>query len=291
MKYKNGVIAEIYRDKDYELAGGLTIDKIPKAKYTFWDKQIQYHQPDVSEMSCTLFGCLTAFSNLTGYVFDIKEQLALWGQALKLGASDKAGWYLYTAVDLVRDYVNTLKLGEFSTFRVAVGYDDFYNVLKCGYMVITGYNGNSKWNTDKSDGVLNNTEFGASTYSHIINFADKSPESKNELCIVDSYLKTSPANVYEIPDIIPLYQNNSIFKYGYVFATQEMKRVINQKLTLRFENRMIYNADENKFAVIKKGRKVMFNKMYDLLTVAKWADTNESYACGVTLKDWEEIGN
>ena len=68
------------------------------------------------------------------------------------------------------------------------GFDEYYDVQKKGYMVVTGYNGNSKWNEDKKDGVLENTEFGASTYSHIIATYDNSPETKNEISFVETLL-------------------------------------------------------------------------------------------------------
>jgi hypothetical protein len=286
---KNGVISEIYGDKDYELAGADSIQKLPIAPNRF--NGIQYHQPDISDMSCTMHGCLTAFSSLTGYKFSDNQRLEIWELCKKQGASDKYGFYLNKAVDIVRDYVNKLEFSKFVTFRVAIGFDEYYEVMKKGYMVVTGYNGNSKWNEDKKDGVLENTEFGASTYSHIIASYDNSPQTKNEVTFVDSYVKTSPKNIYKIPDIIPLYQNNTIFKYGYVFAYDEVLIALNTKLIQRLEDRLVYCPDVDKFGIVKNGKLEVFAGKHISETFRfKYKNTNESYTLGLNLKDFKSIG-
>lgn len=237
---KNGVISEIYSDSDYILSGGVNKNDIPKAKHIFDELKIQYQQQEVSDMCCTITGCMTAFSNLTGYVFSLDERKKLWEQAKTLGASEEYGWYLNKAVDLIREYVNNLGIGKFTTFQVSIGFDDYYNVLKQGYMVITGYSGNSKYNKDVEDnGVLDNIDFGVLTYSHIITDIDNSPDTKNQIYVVNSYPKTSKYNVYKIPNIIPLYQNNTLFKKGYVFAYEDIEVVLDKKLIEKCKGKII----------------------------------------------------
>lgn len=244
---KNGVIAELYSDKDYELSGALSLLNLPNAPKRFSDSKIQYQQTEISEMCCTMVGSLTAFSNLTGYVFTVSQMKEIWELCKKQGASDSYGFYLNKAVDIIREYVNKLNIGKFVTFRVGIGFDEYYGVMKKGYMVVTGYSGNGKWNNDKNDnGVIDDVEFGESTYTHIIATFDDDANTKNSINVVDSYLKTSPKNIYKIPDIIPLYKNNTIFKYGYVFAYDDVEFVLDKKLIEKCKG---------KFIAVTKGEK------------------------------------
>lgn len=267
MEIKNGVISEIYNDSDYELAGNVDINNIPPAKNRYSNLKIEYHQPDVSDMSCTLHGTLTAFSNLTGYKFSLEERKALWEKAKILGASDQYGWYLNKAVDLVREYVNTLNIGKFVTFRIAIGFDEYYSVIQKGYSVITGYNGNSKWNKESVIGVITGTDFNPFTYSHIISSIDDTPKTKNEVTFVDNYLKTRIKNSYIVQDIIPLYKSNTIFKYGYVFAYDDIEPLLDKKLIEKCKRQFIAITKPSKDGVKPSGEIFYCNKNAEIITM------------------------
>ena len=268
MEIKNGVISEIYNDSDYELSGALSVQNLPNAPHKFTDFMIQYHQPDISEMSCTVHGCLTAFSALTGYKFTDEQRREIWELCKNDGASDVYGYYLNKAVDIVRNYVNKLNIGTFVTFRIPLGFDEYYGVIKKGYMVVSGYNGNTKWNQDKNDnGVIDYIDFGTSTYSHIIAHYDPSPDTKNEINFADNYKKTSPFNVYKIPNIIPLYQNNTLFKYGYVFAYNDVEPVLDRKLIEKCKSQFIAIVKPSKDGLKPSGEIFYCNKNSEIITM------------------------
>jgi len=267
MEIKNGIISEIYNDSDYELSGDINIKDIPVAKNRYSNLKIEYHQPDISDMSCTLHGTLTAFSNLTGYKFTIAERKELWEKAKILGASDQYGWYLNKAVYLVRDYVNTLNIGKFVSFRIAIGYDEYYSVIQKGYSVITGYNGNSKWNEQSVIGVITGTDFNPFTYSHCISSVDDTPKTKNEITIVDNYPKTRIKNSYIIQDIIPLYQSNTIFKYGYVFAYDNIEPLLDRKLIEKCKSQFIAITKPSKDGSKPSGEIFYCNKNSEIITM------------------------
>lgn len=292
-RINNGILGEKISERDYEFAGAIDENNLPKSKNSF--KKVWYNQNDVSSMSCTLHAALGAFSDLTGYEFSLQERKDLWNQALLLGASDSFGWYVLDAVDLVRKYVNTLGIGKFATVRMITAGEVFKLALKQGYSIVTGYNGNESYNKDiQDDGIIQSSLIGAKTYSHAIRLVDTDTSSPYEVEVRDNYLGASWwDNDYIVKDIITMYSSGTWFSSGYIFVYDEpvIEKIIDKKLTTRFENRMIYNKELNQFAVIKGGKKVMFSKMYDLLTAAKWADTKDSYATGVTLDNWNKIGS
>lgn len=288
----SGILGEKISELDYEFAGAIDENNLPKAKNSF--KKVWYNQNDVSSMSCTLHAALGAFSDLTGYEFSLQERKDLWKQALSLGASDSFGWYILDAVDLVRKYVNTLGIGKFATIRMITAGEVFKLALKQGYSIVTGYNGNESYNKDiADDGIVQSSLIGTKTYSHAIRLVDTDIISPYEVEVRDNYLGASWwDNDYIVKDIITMYSSGTWFSSGYIFVYDEpaIEKIIDKKLTSRFENRMIFNKELNQFAVIKGGKKILFSKMYDLLTAAKWADTKDSYATGVTLDNWNKIG-
>lgn len=201
---------EKYFDADF-LAGGELV--VPEAPYRFSGHQ--YNQDEVSSMSCTLHGALTAVTALTNHIFSLEERIALWREALKLGASNKDGWYIGLACDLVRKYWNERNKDQLHYYRVRLS--DHERIFSKGYMLVTGYRGNSTYNQDvNADGVLNNTTFGVSTYGHCV-AAFKDEKEK----IADNYFGLKKYNVYELENLDTLITNNVFFNEAYFFVSQQ----------------------------------------------------------------------
>jgi hypothetical protein len=204
---------EKYFDSDY-LAGGELV--IPPAPYTFANLKHQYNQNIISSMSCTLHGAATAITALTNHIFSKQELQDAWRQAKELGASDTVGWYIGSACDLMRRIWNAKNpTNQLRYYRIRLS--DHETVHSKGYMLVTGFRGNSTYNADVNDnGVLNNNTFGVSTYGHCVsNFTD--PKEK----IVDNYVGHNKYNIYELGDIAQLIKNDVFFNEAYFFVTQQ----------------------------------------------------------------------
>jgi len=243
---KNGVIADKIDERDFLVSNN--IDKeFPLAKHTYKDTKIEYNQKEVHENSCTLHSALGAFSDLTGYKFSISERKKLWEEAKKRGASEDWGWYLVDAVNLVREYVNTLNIGKFITARVGIATSEFYQVLKRGYSVATSYNGNEAYNTDLlDDGIIQDGKVGDRAYGHAMRVYDITPDTKSNICAVDNYTGSKTwKNHYIIDNIERLYSNGTWNVNGYVFLYDEpdIDKYIDYQFAKRFANKVVVNAE------------------------------------------------
>lgn len=293
-KIFTGLLGEKIDPRDYEFAGDITAQNLPKAKNTL--RKVWYNQTEVSQNSCTLHAALGAFSDLTGYEFSLQERKDLWATALTKGASDNYGWYIVDAVNLVRDYVNTkLNLGKFVSIRVPLASDIFYTALKQGYSVVAGYNGNQEYNNDINDnGVVNEFNLtGSSTYGHAIRVVDTDTSTQNLVEVRDNYKgSTTWKNEYQIASILELYKNGVFFSSGYIFAYDipEVKVLIDQKLTAKFENRIIFNVKTGEYAKIEGGKKIIITSLADLVNKCKDTVNKTTFACGVDENNWSKIG-
>jgi len=95
--------------------------------------------------------------------------------------------------------------------------NDFALALRMGYSVVTGYRGNSKFNTDRDDdNVLDGTAFGGPTYAHCLRVAYSVGDDKD--IIIDNY-KGRKSNVYKAKsdNWADLAGNGVFFRSGYIF--------------------------------------------------------------------------
>jgi len=213
---------EVYGEADWQLVGSsISVVDAPKS---FWDYQIEYHQPDVSNSSCSLHACLWALSDLTGYKFGLEEIKWLWNEAKKDGASEWWGWWMYKAVDLVRHYRNnTHPLSTITSWQIRLGWNKYRDVLDKWYSVIVGYRWNRLYNNDVDDNcILEWYEFGEGTYWHAIRTYKKRPNDfgklVNGIYWTDNYEKTKNCNVYRLAQNARLIENNVFFSYGYFYS-------------------------------------------------------------------------
>ena len=96
-----GIIEVGESESDWQLLGGVL--DLPTPRNTFWRHHIEYHQPEVSLVSCTVHGALGCVSDLTGIAFSLAQRKEMWSEAIKRGAREGFGWSLSGAVDLVRE--------------------------------------------------------------------------------------------------------------------------------------------------------------------------------------------
>jgi len=216
-----GVIAEQYDERDFIFGGDLII---PDTKHKFEEFKIQYNQKTVSKMSCTVFGSMGAVSDLTGYTFNLGTAKGIWEEAKKLGASDTRGWYISSAVNLVQKRYNELYPKDtVSYYRVQLCSEEAIEALNKGYSLVVGFSGNRNYTNDKNDGVLDGTDFGATTYGHCVRLY-----KSGDKYIVDNYDGQVLFNIYQLKDLNTLVDNSVFFKNAYFYVKDnELKEAEN----------------------------------------------------------------
>lgn len=233
----NGYYAakEVYHTLDWRF--GSLLDQIPPAPRSFWQSQIQYNQLEVHPMSCTIFAAAGAVSDLTGYRFNKAQFQALVAAAKKDDFSDTEGWYIYKAVDLVREWWKREKQDDLVSYRLDIQSRDLIDVLAKGYSIVTGYRGNGQYNQDvETDGILDNLSIGNTTYGHAIRIVQDQKDTNYARVIIDNYLGYQPFNLYRIRvQDLPELVNTGVFYYsGYIFvmnANRPFKDVPNNSKT------------------------------------------------------------
>lgn len=211
-----GALEDRCDQRDYELAAGKL--SLPKPSHIFDVSKIEYEQPEVSTVSCTLHGALGSLSDTLGIRFSLEERKELWARAIELGAKEGWGWYGNSAVNLTRAFARENGY-DVLTFRVALGSEEFYEAINLGYSVCTGYRGNGNYNRDiEADAVLDGTDFGTTTYGHYLRMTKDHPKT-----MVDNYPVTRPgSNIYTIKEgnLPALLDGNYFFKNGYIFVNR-----------------------------------------------------------------------
>jgi hypothetical protein len=192
-----GVAGEQYDNRDY-LISDIIIPRTPKGTDSFRKNgSIQYDQREVAKNSCTIHGAMTAYSALTGYRFTLEERKKIWEMALKEGANPEVGWYINSAVDLVRRYVNENLPIKVEYRRMPIDSFEFGAVMRLGYTPIIGYCGNKDYQLDRDDnGIINNVKFPNYTYAHCLSTTYSIGDEYD--LVVDNY-PTRKTNLYKIP--------------------------------------------------------------------------------------------
>jgi hypothetical protein len=260
-----GIRDESYNREDFEFATGIDYRELPTARNHYSGRE--YHQVDVSYVSCTIFGSGGALSDITGKELEVMDFRERWNKALTMGASESWGWYYSKAVGLWREWWNENNPEDkvFSV-RVEMGTDLMYQLLEKGYSIVMGYR---HWNGYKDDweidGKLDNSKFGERTSGgHCIRLC----KINESYYIIDNYSKTpwrikQDRNKYKvIASIKELVDNEVFFLSGYIFVFEDdIKRYnIDMKFAKRFSHQMIVNHKNGEpFVVNSEGYKTSLN--------------------------------
>ncbi len=223
---------EVYGEADWQFVRwDITL---PNAPHTFWNQTIQYHQPTISNSSCSIHACAGALSDLTGYKFSTDEMWYFWTEAKKDGASEYQWRWIYKAVDLIRHYWNdTHPLEKVSSFQAPTGSSEYRDALDKWYSLVLWYRWNRLYNNDVDDNcILEWYEFGEWTYGHAIRkFKKKTSDGGNYSTGIygwDNYEATKKCNIYKITRDGSLIDNNVFFSsaYFYSFIDGPMSNII-----------------------------------------------------------------
>lgn len=216
-----GIIEGEVPETTYQLVAG-KVD-LPYARHRFHDKEIQYYQPDVSAVSCTIHGGATAISALTGHRFALDDLRRFWDIDLNLKvqpAIEGTGGYVHVAVDIMREGYTAEKLKSYGVQLISPEADQAFDR---GYMLVVSFGGNTQYGADASDGVLDLTKFiDAIKWYHCLTICldEKDPTMMN--LVVDNYWREGKTNTYKIPraNLSELVKNKIFSNNAFVFAIQ-----------------------------------------------------------------------
>lgn len=215
-----GMLSVDESEQDFQFGADL---KLPEPPRTFWDEQIVYAQNEVSSVSCTCTGPLTAISALTGYRFTLEQRKEIWAEALRRGAKEGWGWSMQGAVTLIREYASRYLGKELIFFRLDWhDEEEVLSILDAGYTINVGYQGNSAFNKDRNDGRLDEVSFGDLTYGHSLAMTRSKDGGETYEIIADNYPTSSRPNVYEVPraNVAALLKNGVLYRSAYVFLVK-----------------------------------------------------------------------
>ena len=210
----------------------------------------QYNQAKQtwSTKSCTLFSPIWAISDLMNIDIPLST-IKVWDEgSYSKGRRKGEWWWVQLGVDYITDCYNSSdfakKYWKVAYYSIDLKDDELVKgVLDKRYTICTGYQGNSNYNNDKNkDGVLNGTDFGASTYGHAVSAIwsiNKCPAR-----IKDNYVGTTKYNIYDVAhnfsEIPCFYDRWYVFTKVAEDSLEEVKR-LNKMKTLT-ENMIADNS-------------------------------------------------
>lgn len=191
----NGCLGLGSMDTDYPLCDGFE-DALPQL-YQQDEVIFEYNQSkqDWSKKSCTIFSAIGAISDLFNYKFSLEEIKEIDDISYTWGRFKNSWWWVQSAVKLVADRWNANPSLFKEYWKVAYYKIDTTNnelldkILDKGYNVMTNINGNTKYTLDYlRDAMVDDTEFGGSTYGHALNLVTVNLKKIGwVVCVKDNY--------------------------------------------------------------------------------------------------------
>lgn len=201
-------------------------------------KIFEYNQSGTPH--CTLYSAFGAVSDLFNYEFKQSEIDEMVEESYKRGRIKGEWWYIKSAVNLVADYWNEhhASLGKVVYYRISLYDTDIVDkILTKNYTLCSWYRWNSKYNTDRNDGILNWTTFGTSTYGHAVSWLGRN----SKRYIKDNYKGRKswkiPTNIYQVEHTpSELVSGNTYYADAYLYVKvnneAEVKRLNEFKTNL-----------------------------------------------------------
>ena len=221
-------------DEDFVLCNGNS-DLLPKL---FKKDEIRYeynqNKWEWSVNSCTIFSALWEYSDLTNYEFSEKEIKEIddfsYQPIFTHIRLPWKWWYVKDAHDCVRKYVNwrkdlVEKYGKIASYCISKYDEDIIeDALNNLYTIGGNYHPTTEYNKDRSDGMLDWTDFWTQTNWHAVGIISKDWQRS----VKDSY-KGRKFNIYWLKN--KLSQISNFWEWFYIFTLvkednyEEIKRL------------------------------------------------------------------
>lgn len=218
MEQIEGFYGAIHKEdsRDYKLGGSSIV--IPDA---FNLSTHEYNQLEYAKMLgnnlCTCYAPIGMLSDLIGRELTGEEREEIAILRTNMYDFDPAiGGYLVEGNNCVRNWWNR-KNPDNQIRQFNLTKSELLEALKKGHRVNIGYRGNSIYNADASDGVLDSIDIGKTTYGH-----STTAKIIDGEYIVDNYKGVKVYNTYKIADFEAFLDSEITFPsyYAYFFATE-----------------------------------------------------------------------
>lgn len=227
--------------RDYKL-GGTSID-IPTIKWrTHEYNQLEY-SGKYGRNLCTLYAPIGMLSDLIGSEIPFREELCRLRTQMK-DFDPSIGGYLVEGNNCVRNSWNRAHPNnQIRQFSIPTGSDQFFEALEKGHRLNIGYSGNSAYNLDASDGVLDSANIGKTTYGH-----STTTKMIDGEFIVDTYKWVKSHNTYKIADFKAFISSGIVFptSYLYLFAREQIDAEIQLLKEKHKDSGVIFNEEKMK---------------------------------------------
>ena len=137
------------------------------------------------------------------------ENAGLWQKLWR-----KTRWW----VNCVRRWWNAKNPDEtISQYAVNIHSEEFDELIQKWHRVNIGLKGNSKYNLDISDGVLDSTNIGKTTYGHSTTIRKLNNAIFKWTYVIDNYCWEMKHNIYGFKDFQSFIDSGLVYETAYVF--------------------------------------------------------------------------
>lgn len=168
---------------------------------------------------CTLYAPIGILSTLTQTLIESQDRQNLCALRVKMQDFDpNYGGYLVEGVNCVRRWWNTINPDEtISQYAVNIHSEEFDELIQKWHRVNIGLKGNSKYNVDISDGILDSTNIGKTTYGHSTTIRKLNNAIFKWTYVIDNYSWEMKHNIYGFKDFKQFIDSGLVYETAYVF--------------------------------------------------------------------------
>ena len=206
-------------------------------------------------------------SDLLGRELTEKERGEVVKARISMPDFDPAvGGWLVEGNNCVRRWYNAaFPNDQIHQIALDAGGAKFMEALTKGYRINIGYRGNSEFNRDAADGVLDGTSFSDTTYGH-----STTVKLVGNHVVVDNYKGVKPKNVYSIKDFSGFVKGGNVFPKAYLFLKV---KTMDESQTKRLEAKALglWNGERENATVTRGEAAEMMMNLKKALETAKSA--------------------
>lgn len=180
--------------------------------------QLEYSR-QFSAFLCTLYAPIGILSTETQTFIEATRRRTLCDLRTKMPDFDRSyGGKLVEWVNCVRRWWNAKNPDEtISQYAVNIHSEEFDELIQKWHRVNIGLKGNSKYNLDISDGVLDSTNIGKTTYGHSTTIRKLNNAIFKWTYVIDNYCWEMKHNIYGFKDFQSFIDSGLVYETAYVF--------------------------------------------------------------------------
>lgn len=168
---------------------------------------------------CTLYAPIGILSTLTQTLIESQDRQNLCDLRVKMQDFDpNYGGYLVEGVNCVRKWWNAKNTdATISQYAVNIHSEEFAELVAKWHRVNIWIKGNKAYNIDVSDGILDSTDIGNTTYGHSTTIRKLSNNLHSGIFVIDNYFWEKKYNIYGFKNFQEFTKSGLVYETAYVF--------------------------------------------------------------------------